>query len=211
MTGRVAFLIVLMTCGMSRGSNAQTRSSSEVIVRSYNTIGVSPKTASKAQLTATAILSEAGIDANWRECRTTDGPMSRSTDACDGVLIARELMVRIVAVPRTITDREVLGYSHVDPQLRRGTLATVFADRIRELAAQLRMDEGELLGRAMAHEIGHLLLGTLSHSEAGLMRGHWSTTGRKANWLFSSVEAVEMQDGLTARDGGDVLAMMHAR
>ena len=31
-----------------------------------------------------------------------------------------------------------------------------------------------LLGRAMAHEIGHLLLGANSHSLNGIMRGHWS-------------------------------------
>lgn len=33
---------------------------------------------------------------------------------------------------------------------------------------------GEILGRAMAHEVVHLLLGTTSHLDFGLMRSEWS-------------------------------------
>jgi hypothetical protein len=32
---------------------------------------------------------------------------------------------------------------------------------------------GVLLGHGIAHEIGHLLLGTQRHSSSGLMQAHW--------------------------------------
>jgi hypothetical protein len=31
-----------------------------------------------------------------------------------------------------------------------------------------------MLGSVMAHEIGHLLLGSHAHAISGIMRGHWS-------------------------------------
>jgi hypothetical protein len=70
------------------------------------------------------------------------------------------------------------------------------------LAAALRVDEGTLLGRAMTHEIGHLLLGTLDHSEGGLMRRHWSERGRDADWLFSAIQAEEIRTAVLTRIDG---------
>src|SRR5262249_27768297 len=139
-------------------------------------------------------------DPTWRNCRTTDGPSSQSRDVCTDVLSAPEVIIRIIRTPRAITDVEVLGYSHVDAHRRQGTLATVSADRVRELAAALRIDEGTLLGRAITHDLGHLLLGTLEHSETGLMRPAWNTTGRRgSDWSFSSAEATRMRAGLETR------------
>jgi hypothetical protein len=128
------------------------------------------------------------------------------------VLNTSEVIVRIVRAPRVITDVEVLGYSHVDPYRRQGTLATVFADRVRALAARLRIDEGTLLGRAITHEVGHLLLGTLEHSETGLMRGAWQSAGRRqSDWFFSSAEATRMRAGLEARTLSPALAVASAQ
>jgi hypothetical protein len=183
-----------------------------VIVRSYNTIGVPLSVVERAESTVGDLLQEAGIDSSWRNCSTINGPSSDSRDACDDVLNASEVIVRIVRTPRAITDVEVLGYSHVDPYRRQGTLATVFADRVRVLAAALRIDEGTLLGRAMTHEVGHLLLGTLQHSDAGLMRGAWNTAGRRrSDWFFSSAEAARMRAGLEARSLSPLLAVASAQ
>ena len=43
-----------------------------------------------------------------------------------------------------------------------------------------------ILGHAAAHEIGHLLLGSNSHSPFGLMRARWSGQDlQNACWEFS--------------------------
>jgi hypothetical protein len=206
-------LVALLTWLMSGSSgSAQTVAAQRVVVRSYNTSGLPLSMLDDAESTAGQLLREAGIDSSWRNCRTTDGPSSQAHDLCTEVLNASEVIVRIVDVPPAITDVEVLGYSHVDAYRRQGTLATVFADRVRALAAALQVDDATLLGRAITHEVGHLLLGTLEHSETGLMRGAWNTAGRRrSDWVFSAAEAARMRAGLEARVLSPPIAVARAQ
>ena len=55
-----------------------------------------------------------------------------------------------------------------------GVLATIYFDRVMWLAHEAGTDSRVLLGRAIAHELGHLLLATTTHGPVGLMRAHWS-------------------------------------
>jgi len=205
-------LVALSTWfGAGLSVSAQAVAARRIVVRSYNTFGVPLSILDHAESTAGDLLREAGIDSSWRNCRTLDGASSQAHDVCNEVLNASEVIVRIVRAPRAIPDVEVLGYSHVDVYRRQGTLATVFADRVRVLAAALGVDEGTLLGRAITHEVGHLLLGTLEHSETGLMRGAWNAAGRRrSDWLFSSAEAARMRAGLEARALPPSLAVVRA-
>jgi hypothetical protein len=52
-------------------------------------------------------------------------------------------------------------------------LASIFWDNIEATAKRLNVDAALLMGRVIAHEIGHLL-GMSKHSDVGLMRRHWS-------------------------------------
>jgi hypothetical protein len=94
-------------------------------------------------------------------------------DPCAESLAANELIVRIVGGLPAKAFTDALGYSYVDPFSGTGALATVLADRIGRLADSLAIDAGTILGRAMAHEIGHLLLGSQAHSPLGVMRSFW--------------------------------------
>ena len=68
--------------------------------------------------------------------------------------------------------------------------------RRHDVARRARVDTSLLTGRAMAHELGHLLLGTSGHAAAGLMRAFWSDetlrSWSSADWelLPSEVEAI---------------------
>jgi hypothetical protein len=55
-----------------------------------------------------------------------------------------------------------------------GRIAYAIYDRVRDTAARAAMNEDDLLGFVMAHEIAHLLLPRGSHTQTGLMRGHWT-------------------------------------
>ena len=61
----------------------------------------------------------------------------------------------------------------------------------------------ELLGRAIAHEIGHLLLDTNQHASTGLMRATWSRSelrrDKPADWHFLGDEADTMRTALATR------------
>lgn len=52
-------------------------------------------------------------------------------------------------------------------------MANIFYERVEALAASGNAARAIVLGHALAHEIGHLLLGTNDHSLKGLMRGEW--------------------------------------
>jgi len=52
-------------------------------------------------------------------------------------------------------------------------MATVYLRRIEAIAQGSLATKGQLLGHAAAHEIGHLLLGTLEHSPGGIMKADW--------------------------------------
>jgi hypothetical protein len=121
---------------------------------------------------------------------------------CEQALGPREVIVRILAATEQ-TRRGSLGDSTIDLAARSGCFSTVYADRITNLAAATGADIGTLLGRAIAHEIGHLLLGTVVHAEAGLMRAHWSgeelRREQPSDWVFSQIEARQMKRQLAAR------------
>ncbi len=59
--------------------------------------------------------------------------------------------------------------------------AAVFLARVQRLAAMNDgiIDVGGLLGNVIAHEIGHLLLQSTAHSQAGLMRAEFSRSDLK--------------------------------
>jgi hypothetical protein len=114
-----------------------------------------------------------------------------------------EVIVRIVTSQPELMPGS-LGFSLVDVELGSGTLATVFADRVADLARLAGTDAGRLFGRAIAHEIAHLLLGTTRHADSGLMRGTWTTgelrRDRPRDWILMSGDIVRMRRGLAIRE-----------
>jgi hypothetical protein len=149
---------------------------------------------------AAGVLAAAGIDVEWLACV---GEVV--SPACNEPLAPSELSVRLVRLPAPLSaDRQLqLGYSLVDTHAHDGTLATVYVDRVEWLAGEAGTDSAPLIGLAVAHEIGHLLLGTNAHARAGLMRALWSRTeiehATASDWLFSKRQASQMRTSLARR------------
>ena len=79
-------------------------------------------------------------------------------------------------------------------------MAVIFYDRVEELANAKVAGAGQILGHAVAHEIGHLLLGTIIHSSTGLMSSPWSREDLKfARLLFTHQEAKKMRGEVIRR------------
>ena len=134
-----------------------------------NAFGMAPADLVAARAAARAILRDAEIDIVWRDCVSVD--RTDSSLSCDERVRADETVVRIVPSGRQAY-ADSLGFSIVDGQ-KTGCLVTIFGDRIALMAARAHVETGLLLGRAIAHEIGHLLLG--GHSQP-LMRACCMTT-----------------------------------
>ena len=96
-----------------------------------------------------------------------------------------------------------MGDALVDTGARGGSLATIYTTRVAWLAEAGQSDPHVLMGRAIAHEIGHLLLGTNGHADRGLMRARWSAgeVRRRVapDWLFTSVDAHQMRQAVASR------------
>lgn len=182
---------ILMPASAGAGPIAE-----HLIVRTYNTFGVAPHRMALARRAAEAILRDAAIAVVWRTCPVagwTPEPSTRSS--CDAAVEAQEVIVRLVGANARV-GADWLGYSFVNVEARSGVLATVFADRVERLSDRLDIDAGTLLGRAIAHEIAHLLLGTSGHSPGGLMRADWGAARArpqvKGEWLLSRAEKARM-------------------
>ena len=172
-------------------------SSETLTVRLYNTSGIPKPQLVAGRRAAESILRDTGLDVNFRQCRrlvSSEDPV----DPCDDLLKPSELVVRVIdAPPFTPTlHPEAYGVSYVVRETNHGWLATVFSDRIDRAATRVGVETGTLLGRVIAHEVGHLLLGSGYHGEAGVMRAEWPDTvlnREDDEWRFSLLEAARMQ------------------
>jgi hypothetical protein len=93
-----------------------------------------------------------------------------------------------------------LGYV-VDKQ--RWLVAHMYVDRVGRQSAKTGCNLQLLLGRAIAHEIGHLLLEHAEHSPNGLMRAMWTDAelqiSQPSDWQFNSTQAAAMRARLGLR------------
>ena len=133
-------------------TSSESPAAERLVIRTYNNGAVTPESMTRSREIASAILKSAGVQAVWRDC----------PEGCGDALGQHEVIVRIVTAPEGAA-AESLGCALIDLQHRAGVLATVYSDRIDVVASRTGVDAGTVLGRTVAHEIGHLLLGTVRH------------------------------------------------
>jgi hypothetical protein len=190
-----AFLATMVLAGPALTIRAGAEAPVALTVRLYNTSGIPAPELVAARGAADAILGDVGLDVVFRHCGRPVSP-DDPIDRCNEPLKPSEVVVRVINAPafNATLHPDAYGVTYVVRETNRGWLATVFSDRIGQAAERVGVEPGTLLGLVMAHEIGHLLLGTGYHGEAGLMRAEWpdALLARAADWKFSVVEAARM-------------------
>jgi hypothetical protein len=171
-------------------------------VRLYNTAGVADPELQAARRAAELILRDTGLAVVFRQCASRVAATA-PVDACSESLAPTEVVVRVIDAPvfNTTLHPEAYGVTYVIRDIDRGWLATVFSDRIAAAAARVDVDPGTLLGRVMAHEVGHLLLGHGYHGESGVMRAEWSDellSRASGEWRFTTIEVARLHRVLAA-------------
>jgi hypothetical protein len=141
------------------------------------------------------VFATASVDVAWTMCEP--GTCLKPS--------AEALKLRIVLSPdHSQVNSGVLGHALIDSRVHSGVLATIFLDRTQRLANDLGIDHRVLLGRAIAHELAHLLLGTSTHG-VGLMREVWSHDEllgtRRDDWLLTPLDAAIIRERLVRRGG----------
>ena len=141
---------------------------------------------------ARAIIGDAGVGMAWLDCHRAEECTPQSG----------ELVVRIVRETgaRGLEWRHALGYSVIDPAAGTGTLATVYLNRVEDAARRAGSNPVLLLARAIAHEVGHLILRTNGHGQAGLMRAIWTdqelVRNSHADWTFAPADRRQLRAAL---------------
>lgn len=181
----------------------------EVIVRVYDATGASTSARRSSLQIASSIVSAASVELIWRHCNEptskagTAAVDPRQASHCTRPLAPGELAVRIVRSGTIDEQRRdlPLGDALINARTGGGVLATIYLDRVEWLAAQTGIDPRTLLGRAIAHELGHLLMATSAHGANGLMRPIWlqSEIRRHQNtdWTFRPKEIAAIRERVT--------------
>src|SRR6185503_1967607 len=204
--GTLATVLLILAESAARGEPiAVLQANLTLTVRTYDNFGVSAGNLKTAQRVTAEAFREAGIVITWVKCsRASDrSPMGKSP-RCAEPPDSADVMVRIVSGPRDPTTYpNALGFSLVSEGREAPRLATVFADRVLSFAQSAATNAGAVLGLAMAHEIGHVLLNTNTHANNGLMRAMWFRSGlqraARREARFHHTEAENMREGLRSR------------
>jgi hypothetical protein len=209
MRAPVLLLLVLLATAPARASHAEessqwpdrTAAALPFYVAVYDYAGVPAGELREAQQAAEAILRAAGVEAVWVECSlpASSAECRRLGNGRDAALnLLPERMARALK-----PSRHALGMAVLEPQDEvPGIIAYVFAERVERAARRGGRARAELLGRVMAHELGHLVLGTLEHAEHGIMQAVLGTQGEAPAFTAAQGQAMrgELQVRMLARE-----------
>ncbi len=109
-------------------------------------------------------LGKAGVEVTWLRC---PGRAECGSEPANG-----EFRLLILNLRPSRNKGDKTGFA-VIPREAAQRYAGVFYPMVEDGARNLDADPAHLLGAVMAHEIGHLLLGSQAHSRAGIMCPHF--------------------------------------
>ena len=170
-----------------------------VMVNVYNGVNLSSSELSRAEREAEKIFLYAGIQLTWTTgLLAADLNDNATSERGNAASLQLRLWPRAVAGKRP-TSSETLGFCL---SLENGD-AVVLADAIQKRAVFGSTHFADLLGLAMAHELGHLLLRSAAHSVSGIMRARWTEKGLRDDdrgyLRFTATEAESMRTEVRRR------------
>ena len=190
--------LLLALFALTMGVRVSAEARVALTIRLYNASAVPAPELLAARRAVESTFRDTGVDLIVRLCgrpASAEDPVG----PCNENLKPREVVVRVIDAPAfsATLHAETCGMAYLVRDTDRGWLATVFSDRIGGAAARVGVDSGTLLGLVIAHEVGHLLLGSGYHGWSGVMQADWpdallSRTGEP--WHFSKVEAARMRE-----------------
>jgi hypothetical protein len=171
---------VLWNVCFARPNPSSQVADQQITVRLYNLADVRSQTLDQAMHQATLLLATAGVTAVWeqgaadsKEAHTVD-LSSRQAQKTQNSGFRKHLVLIVVGnVPAGYLPG-ALGRAFPESQI--GVNAMIFYDRVERLKQTDEMDLTTVLGLAMAHEIGHVLLRSSAHSQGGIMKSPWTKT-----------------------------------
>jgi len=171
---RLFLLLIVWGAAFSTLSDARTPDVvAHVTVSLFDDAHVDPATLAQAQARASEVFAQAGIDLDWLVCAPRDPrDFSPGTSPCSALSWPDHLSVRIIPRGRTVA-ADVFGQAFVDDS-GHGVYSNVYYQNLVLSRDHPGVSNADMLGYVIAHELGHLLLGSNSHSASGLMQATWT-------------------------------------
>ena len=166
---KAVFVTLLAMVGVATNPSQGWAENSQVVVSVYNDAQVPSDTLIRAEARASRIFSKAGVEIVWLECASKAAPDDAN---CNHIGAGDHLGLRIIPAVASTTGDAVFGVSYLASD-GTGRYSDVFWKRALQLHANSNVDLAGILGSVMAHEMGHLLLGSNAHAINGIMRAHW--------------------------------------
>jgi len=141
----------------------------QVTVQVYNDARAAAQTLERGEREAARIFHEAGVEIVWRNCNPAKKDARMVADCAPQ---AGPLNLGLIITPgfpkvQGVTTSHTMGLSF-------GNLASVSFLEIKNEAGAVDVTASEILGPAIAHELGHVLLESSGHTPAGIMRARWA-------------------------------------
>ena len=153
-----------------------------IFIHVYDYADVPKGTWTRAMRGASEIFRRAGVATKWGRCKASGTGCVQGEPAADfgeAPGLTLRILPRFTAYHSKFTEGAT-GFALVAAEAGNAAYAAVFYDRVALMVQQIghsgEREEmlGEVLARVMAHELGHLLLGSNSHSRSGIMRARWN-------------------------------------
>jgi hypothetical protein len=174
-------------------------------IRVYDLAGVAPKTLAEAERQAGRVFHKAGIETEWHHVILAGAP---NPEGLAGLPPPYQSTFVLRILDNEMSEKldireEALGYAITCPVEERGCIANLLYPRLVALSEQGDASLSEILGYALAHELGHLLLSANAHSRTGVMQARWTgETLREASrgrLLFTAEQAEQIRKEVLIR------------
>lgn len=166
-----------------------------VRIRLFKYAGLPARALDSARKTVNKIFLKAGLEADWHECATDPGVRAQDL-ACMSTLGPDEFGIRLMARFEGSEKMFKLGDAH-------GRFVTLYLSNIEQMAQATVAEREVVLACVIAHELGHLLLGTSAHSGQGIMSTGWDRESMRqaarGNLLFTADESEFVRNSVRQR------------
>jgi hypothetical protein len=192
---------------------AASQTSRAITIHVHNYARVAPNTLAEAEEVTTGIFRQAGLETRWADSvlKAEDDP-----EPFAGHLTYSFSDIQLSILPPEMSGRFGLPNNVMGVVPRSDAqIAYVFDSKVEALFHTMlsayrtghidrRVSESQILGIAIAHELGHLLLELQGHSAEGIMRGEWGLRDlRNATFgmlLFTPQQAEVLRENARSRN-----------
>jgi hypothetical protein len=185
-----AMVALVLAGGTSRAADREVLS---LVVHVKNQAGISSADLARAQVQTGRIFEDIGVRIVW-----SDVAVESRDPRCEGFSLLVTLLSPEVGRQLLIQGGRKDVLSSAESPVGR---AFIHPERVADLGARTRASAEELLGRVMAHELGHLML-PVGHSQIGIMSAGMETDPARTSGRFTVPQTRAIRALLQSKAGG---------